>query len=185
MGLGREIWDEVPVILHESGRFIDIDFVPRLPGPYLLRVEDETGLGLNRYFDVRIQTDPSPAVDLQRPSPARESLSLLPDAEFSLAALTQDKIFALKQVFVEYRTARTDEYRRIAAYDSESVRSLIPALAPFVHLPLSLPPPPFPRLQAYALGRRMSVRQFTHPDGSPLKEGDILALASAQMTTTT
>ena len=176
LGLSREVWNEIPVQLSEDGRLIDIDFVPRLPGSYLLRMEDDTGLGSERLFDLRIQTDPTPVLDIQRPSAGRDSLAVVADAEFTLAALAQDKIFALRRVYLEYRTGRSDPYRRVDYFDSEATGRIVPHLASLMRLPLSLPAGSFPRLQAYAVDRRISVRDFTQIDGSPLKEGDVLFL---------
>jgi hypothetical protein len=169
-----EVWGEIPVQLTGGNRLIDIDFVPRLPGPYLLRIEDESGLGTNRFLDVRIPLDPSPVVDLHRPSAAKESLALVPEAEFNLVALAQDRIFALRDVILEYRTAKDQPFRRFRYFDSETVCRIIPPIASFAPMPLRLPTAPFPRLQAYALAERMPVARFAHPDGSALKEGDTL-----------
>src|SRR5262249_44946810 len=71
--LGREVWQDVPLRLSRGGTLIEVTFVPRMPGPYALRFEDETGLGTTRMFDVRVQPDPAPVVRLDRPSAGRDS----------------------------------------------------------------------------------------------------------------
>src|SRR5262245_9222458 len=43
--LGREVWADVPLTLGRNGTLMEVSFVPRVPGPYALRFEDETGLG--------------------------------------------------------------------------------------------------------------------------------------------
>ncbi len=177
--LSREIWSEIPVFLSADGQHIDIDFVPRLSGTYILHAEDETGLAVNRQFDVRIQPDPPPSVVLDRPSAARDELAVLPDAGFAIVAVATDKTYALRRVFIEYRTGAKEPFRRIPVYDDQAAGQIVPHFSAFMRMPLVLPPAPFPRLQAYALVRWMPVKSFTHTDGSPLKEGDVLNLRVA------
>ena len=174
--LGRDVWNEIPVKLSGDGRLIDIDFVPHLSGAYTLRIEDETGIGSIRTFDVRVQPDPSPVLDLIRPNSLRESLALVPHAEFTLAAIAQDKIFALRQVFLEYRIGSSRRFQRIEYFDSRAAQSIMPSLSTFMAMPLRLPTAPFSKLQAYALVQRLSLKRFAHADGTPLIEGDVLTI---------
>jgi DNA repair exonuclease SbcCD ATPase subunit len=181
--LSREIWSDVPVFLSADGVHIDVDFVPRLSGTYLLRIEDETGLQATRNIDVRIQPDPAPVVILDRPSSARDALAVLPDAGFTVVALINDVVrdkpnvpAAIRLVGIEYRTGAKEPFRRFVAYDGNVVGPILPHLPVLMRLPLTLPMKPSPRLAAYALVRPLTVRQFTHSDGSPLREGDTLTL---------
>ena len=56
-------------------------FVPSTHGSYTLHIEDENELENQRSYDLRLKPDPAPAVKLERPSPTRDSLSMLPTAE--------------------------------------------------------------------------------------------------------
>jgi hypothetical protein len=176
VALGREIWSEIPVALSDNATRIDIDFTPRLPGIYVLRIEDETGIGSERAFDVRVEPDPSPHVALLRPTRG-DALSLAPDAVFDLIALIADPRYAVRQVYLEYRTAPDEPFRRVDCFDWQTAVAIVPPL-----LTSLLPPPPqfapvrVPKMQTYALERKELVRAFVHPDGSPLKDGDVLSL---------
>lgn len=181
--LSREIWSSIPVVVSGEGHFIDIDFVPRLSGTYVLRFEDETGMPAFRLFEVRLQTDPSPAVLLERPSAAKDALAVLPDARFMIVAVANDIVrdkptvpSAVRRVFVEYRTAAKEPFRRMVAYDGDIVNRLSPYFSTFMRMPLVLPAAPSPRMPVYALARWLPVNQFKHIDGSPLREGDTLTL---------
>lgn len=175
LALGREVWTDVPVVLNGDGRLIDIDFIPRVPGAYVLRIEDETGLGSERTFDIRLQTDPSPKVLLLRPGRA-DVPGLVPRASFDLTALVNDQDFAVRQAFVEFRTAPSEPFRRIDCFDAPTAAAIVPALTALMHPPLRFSAGPFPKLQTYFLDRKQSLSAFTHPDGSPLREGDVLTL---------
>lgn len=181
--LSREIWNEIPVRLGANRQDIDIDFVPRLSGAYVLHFEDDTGLSAQRTFDARVLPDPSPVVTMERPSAARDSLAVLPDAGFTVVALANDIVAnrpttpaAIRRVYIEYRTRAKEPFRRMQVYDDEITGRIVPHMSPFFRMPLMLPPAPFPRLQIYAVVRSLQVRQFRHLDGSPLKEGDELTL---------
>ena len=181
--LSREVWSEIPVFVSAHGHLIDIDFVPRLSGTYVLHFEDETGMPASRHFEVRLQTDPSPAVILERPSAAKDALAVLPDARFTIVAVANDIVrdkptvpSAVRRVSIEYRTTAKEPFRRMVAYDGDIVNHISPYFSAFMRMPLVLPAAPSPRLPAYALVRWLPVKQFTHGDGSPLKEGDTLVL---------
>src|SRR5205085_5333231 len=85
---------------------LETRFVPRLAGPYTFRFEDETGLGTTRMFDIRVTPDPAPNVTLERPSAGRDSLLVVPDADVTFEAKVADKQFAIRSVWLEYRTNR-------------------------------------------------------------------------------
>ena len=179
MLLSREVWGEIPVFLLADGQHIDIEFVPHLSGAYILHVEDQSGLATNRHFDVRVQPDPPPTVFLERPATARDALAVLPDAGFTMIAVAQDRIYALRRVYIEYRTAPRQSFRRMEAFDGEAAGQIVPPLSGLIQMPLALPQSPFPRLKAYALMRWLPIKHFTHANGSPLKEGDVLTVRVA------
>src|SRR5262249_45936494 len=117
--LGREVWVDVPLTLGRNGTLMEVIFVPRVPGPYTLRFEDDTGLGTTRTFDFRVQPDPAPVVTLERPSAGRDSLLVLPDAELTFQARVLDKQFAIRRAWLEYRTNRGGATGAIPWFDAD------------------------------------------------------------------
>ena len=171
---GREIWGETPVRLSSSGILLDVDFIPRITGPYVLRIEDASGLGSERIIDIRVRPDPVPKVELVKPAVEKKPLVLTTEGVFGLTAIATDLEFALRQVFLEYRTGNDLEYRRIEYFDSKNASVLISNLASLMHVPIALPVGKPRRLQSFTFDKSFAVRQFAHPDGSLLMEGDVL-----------
>ena len=179
--LAHEVWADVPVAISREGTLLEVSFVPRVPGPYALRFEDETGLGTTRMFDVRVQPDPAPDVTLDRPSAGRDSLLVLPDAEVTFAARVQDKLFAVQSVRLEYRIGADAPTRSIPWYSAGAHGHAIPAAATLMGGIIPVPPQPALRLrpQQLAFGERVSLTRIRHPDGSPLKAGDVVTVQVA------
>ena len=61
--LASEVWADVPVTLLRDGTLLEVRFIPRVPGPYALRFEDETGLGNTQHADVRSTRATGPCSD--------------------------------------------------------------------------------------------------------------------------
>jgi hypothetical protein len=179
--LGREVWADVPLALSQGGTRMEVAFVPRLPGPYALRIEDETGLGTTRMFDVRVQSDPAPVVTMERPSAGRDSLLVLPDADVTFAATVADKQYAIRSAWLEYRTNRGGPPQAVPWFDAGVAGSVLPAAATLMRAAVPIPPAESLRLrpQRLAFADRISVRRFRHADGSPLREGDVLTVQVA------
>ncbi|HEY1861102.1 MAG TPA: hypothetical protein VGG61_12145, partial [Gemmataceae bacterium] len=93
----------VPARLEEDRQVFKIEFLPWVSGTYILHFEDESGLSGRREFELRVLPDPAPSVRLERPSPSRESLSMLPGADFTLEVFINDPIFAVRSAYLEYR----------------------------------------------------------------------------------
>ncbi len=178
--LGREVWAEIPVAIANDGTLLETTFVPRVPGPYAFRFEDETGLGTTRMFDIRVTPDPAPTVTLERPSAGRESLLVLPDAELTFAAKVADKQYAIRGVWLEYRTNHGPG-GMFPWFDAHRAGRVLPATAIFMRGGLPLPPVPALRLrpQELVFTSRMSVAQFHHADGASLIAGDVVVLQVA------
>jgi hypothetical protein len=175
---GQAVWDRVPATLGADPRQLSVQFLPRVSGLYVLHFEDENGLRNSRLFELRILPDPSPVVTLERPTASRDSLALLPEAEFTLQVLAEDPVFAVRSVALEYRCRKGDPPRRLSLYDTRSAEmGLGVTLSALAHGPVLLPPPHL-RLQQVHVTRRLPVALFRHldPASSPLKEGDILTL---------
>jgi hypothetical protein len=179
--LAREVWADVPVMIGRDGTRMEVSFVPRVAGPYALRFEDDTGLGTTRMFDVRVQPDPAPVVTLERPSAGRDSLMVLPDADITFAARVQDKQYAIRSVRLEYRIGADGPTRSFPWFDADVLGRVIPAGAAFLGGVIPVPPvdPLRLRPQQLAFEERLSLTRLRHPDGSPLKSGDVVVVQVA------
>jgi hypothetical protein len=175
---GEAVWGQVPAQLDDDRRELSVRFLPRVSGLYGLHFEDDIGLPNSRTFELRVLPDPAPVVTLERPTPSRDSLSLLPEAEFTLQVTAEDIMFAVRSVSLEYRCDKGDPVRRLSLYDQQAAgmatSGAITALAGGV-LPLQ---PVRMRQQHVQVSRRVALKEFRHPGiGSlPLKEGDVLTL---------
>jgi hypothetical protein len=186
----HEVWGLVPITLDPSGRLLAATFVPRVRGTYALRFEDESGVGTTRLFEMRLFPDPPPTVTLERPSRARDSLELLPQAEVTLQALAADPVFGLRSVFLEFRCGKEETPRRMPLYDhDEAEAGVIPqilggfaaapplGLAPLFGLPeAAADTTGRSKLQRWQAVRRLALSEMRHVDGALLKEGDVLIL---------
>src|SRR5204862_2851654 len=135
---GQTVWAAIPVALGRDGRLLEVSFMPRVAGVYALRFEDETGFGSTRLLDIRVIPDPAPAVTLDRPSAGRDSLMVTPAAELPLQSVAADTLFAVKSVWLEYRTAKGDPNRRRDYFDHRSAGEAIPRLVSPMAPPLRL-----------------------------------------------
>src|SRR5581483_7524694 len=115
-----------------------------------------------------------PAVTLDRPSAGQDSLSVLPDATVPLVARADDPVFAVKSVWLEYRCGKDEPPQRLPLYDHRAVGAAIPRMV------TGAPVPPLRlRLQQVPAERRLSLADFRHADGRPLREGDTVTLQVA------
>jgi len=170
----RTWWASVPAVLDEDRCTFTIDFTPTVNGMYALHFEDESGLRNNRLFELRLHPDPAPTVNLERPSPSRDILAVLPTAALTLEVMADDQQYALRSVFLEYRTQRDEQPRRLFLYHASS------GPAPLLSLwtgPAILAAPPMPlRPQRLAFRQKLSMPSLRHADGSSLKEEDVVLL---------
>jgi hypothetical protein len=175
---GQSVWDVVPAQLEEDRRRFSMRFRPYVSGMYALHFEDETGLANSRLFELRVQVDPSPTVTLERPSPSRDILDLLPDADMPLQALVTDLHYAVRSAYLEYRCKKTDVTRVAPVWDywsaglaaSWALNALAGAPILSKEGPIRLRPVSVP------INRAVSLKHFRQLNGSPLKEGDTLIL---------
>lgn len=97
--ISEQAWTRFPVQLDASGTKLTAQFRPWLSGTHVLYIEDESGLPNQYNFKIQLLSDPSPLVNLEQPATNR---NLLPNAEVSLQISAEDKLFALRSVFLEY-----------------------------------------------------------------------------------
>lgn len=171
---GRPWWQPVPAVLEADRCTFTIDFTPTLSGMYVLHFEDETGLHNSRLFELRLHPDPAPTVHLERPSPSRDILQVLPTAELALEVSADDPQYGIRSVYLEYRTGREEQPRRLYLFDP--LHGSAPLLAPWagpavLGAPLLSTRPP--RLD---FRQKLSLKTIRHPDGSSLKEEDVVFL---------
>lgn len=178
--LGGEVWADVPVAIGRDGTLLETTFVPRVPGPYAFRFEDETGLGTTRMLDIRVTPDPAPTAAMTRPSPATDSLLVLPDAELTFEAKVTDKQYSIRSVRLEYRTNRGPG-GSFPWFDAELTGRVLPAAATWMRGVIPIPPAEPLRLrpQELAFSRRLSLTQIRHADGSALSPGDLVTIQVA------
>src|SRR5262249_38782111 len=175
---GHAIWDVVPAQIAEDRQRFGVRFRPHASGMFALHFEDESGLENSRLFELRVQPDPAPTVTLERPSPTRDILDLLPNADINVQATVADPRYAVRSVYVDYRCKKTDPPRTLPLWDHQSwgigmawaVRVTHGALLLRDVEPLRLRPVAVP------IQRALSLDRFRHRDGSALKEGDVLTL---------
>src|SRR5262249_32329973 len=175
---GQAVWDVVPAQLESDRQNFTVRFRPHASGMYALHFEDESGLGNMRLFELRVQPDPAPLVTLERPSPRRDILELLPDADISLQAVIADLHYAVRSAYLEYRCKKPDAPRSLPLWDHHTT-----GLAAGFAVKTMTASPPGEDLEplrlrpiAVPLNQALSLKRFRHLDGAALKEGDLLTL---------
>lgn len=171
---GQTVWALVPATLDADGCSFTVNFLPRVAGLYALHIEDESGLEASRLFELRLRADPAPTVQLDRPSPSHDILSVLPDATLTLHATADDPVFAVRSVFMEYRIGKETSTGRVSLYDGTTLAARVaPAVGPAIRAAaLRLRP------KRVEIDRPLPVRHLIHPDGSPPQEGDVILLTA-------
>ncbi|MBI1917444.1 MAG: hypothetical protein HYS12_22310 [Planctomycetes bacterium] len=165
-----------PAKLDADRRSFFVRFQPPVSGKFSLSLhfEDETGIANDRSYEMQINADPAPIVSLERPSPVKESLEVLPGAVLPLRAVAEDKVYALRSLWLEYRTRPDAPMQRLLLLSPGlAVRDLItgPLLWPGLPAAAALVKP-----QHAIIERPLEVASFSHADGSPLRAGDVLTL---------
>ncbi|HTU89828.1 MAG TPA: hypothetical protein VMF69_07015 [Gemmataceae bacterium] len=173
-GGARPWWEPTPAKFADDLCTFAINFTPTVNGMYALHFEDETGLHNSRLFELRLHPDPAPAVHLEHPSPARDILSVLPTAELPLEVRIEDLQYAVRSVYLEYRTGRDEQSRRLYLYDPAAGPA--PLLAPWAGPAVLAAPTLATRPQRLDFQQILSLKSIRHPDGSGLKEYDVLLL---------
>ncbi len=157
-----------------DGKSFSVRFQPRVSGMYALHFEDETGLANRRLYELRVRPDRSPEVTLERPSALKERLEVLPAATLPLRAVAEDPDYALRSVWLEYRTRADDPFRRVPLIGPGlAAKDLVagPLLWPGLHAAaVQLAP------KVVLVERPLEVARFQHPDGASLREHDVLTI---------
>lgn len=169
--LSRAVYERIPATIQQDPRHIEVVFQPSTNGMYGLHFEDEHELENSRSYEMRLRIDPAPNVKLERPSPTRDVLSVLPTAELPLSLIVEDQQFAVRSSWLEYRIGE-EPSRVVPLYDADRGVNL------GFWGGTSFRGAPTPRLRVRRLefDRRLALRLIRHADGSPLKENDVVLL---------
>jgi hypothetical protein len=167
------VWGRTDAELDEDRRSFTIRFLPWVSGVYALHFEDETGLGNNRLFDLRLRDDPAPTVQFDRPSKTRDVLNVLPNAELPLQVTAEDPLYGLRSVFLEYRLQLDRPPQRLLLHDAESAVSTV--LAPLMG-PAVAGAAPRLRPTRLEFRRTLALASLRRPDGGSLRAGDVVSL---------
>jgi hypothetical protein len=163
-----------PALLDETGKLLQVEFMPWASGSYVLHLVDADGLAKDYEADLRINLDPVPVVQMLRPT---SSVSVLPDAEVVFRVLAEDDFFAIRSVYLELRH-KTEEGqpdagpsgpRRLTMYD--------PALAGWVMSRLMPGPLPAPWVgpELRLRPKRLELAKLLALNNE-FKEGDVLLI---------
>lgn len=186
--IGQSTWEQVPATLSEEERVLSVSFRPWLNGFYDLHYEDHNGLRSSRRFELRLRPDPAPTVTLERPSPSRDLLRVLPTGEVFLQASAEDVQFAVRSVSLRYRTRKGNGVgpapAEVAGAAAET--QVMPLYDPIGVRACGLPLAAGPATVAWTtlklrptrvdVQRMLSLKTIRHPDGESLREGDVVIL---------
>jgi hypothetical protein len=174
--VGNAVWGRADAEMDADRTTFTVRFLPRVSGLYVLHFEDETGLGNNRLFDLRLREDPQPTVQMDRPSKSRDVLDVLPTAELPLWLTAEDPLYGLRSVFLEYRFGPDGRPQQLPLQDPETAARgvLAPLAGPAV---LAVAPPLRPTRLEFR--RTLSVASLRRPDGSSPRTGDVIQLQAS------
>jgi hypothetical protein len=170
--LGVKLQQSIEGTLADDARTFSFQFQPLLAGEYFLHLENDLGLRGSRPYELRLRPDPAPLVQLERPSASKDLLIALPGADLPVHVLVEDTTFAVRSVFLRYRTSRDATPRRLTLYSEALARSVIGNYAGNAIAAQS----PHYRPTKLEIHQLLSLKRIKHPDGAPLKDGDTLFL---------
>lgn len=172
--LSKEFYQRIPATIHADPTHFSVTFRPSTNGYYGLHFEDEHELVNSRTYELRLRLDPAPVVKLERPSPARDVLQVLPTAELPLLVRVEDTQFAVRSAWLEYRTQTAERWRVVPLYDyADGLRR---EALPWAGVAALGAPAPRLRPKRLEFERRLAIRSLRHADGSGIKEGDTVTL---------
>jgi hypothetical protein len=171
---GKPWWENVPAVLDDDRRTFTLEFTPTRTGNYVLHFEDETGLSNSRLFELRVEDDPAPTVKLERPSPSHDILQVLPDAELALVVAADDVRYAVRSVYLEYRTSREEPWRRLYLYDPAVGPA--PFVSPWAGVAVLAAPALPTQPQRLDFRQKLSLKTLHNSQGGALKEEDTVFL---------
>ena len=171
--LADRIGADIPLSLDPTGTILTGDFFPALSGMYALKLTDETGLTGTRLIEVRLVPDPAPTVTLLRPSAGRDPAVLAPTAAIPVHLAADDKLYAVRDTFLEYRVGRSGPTRTVPLTGARAAATALPGVVGG--------PGVLARVRPTSTDARavLPLTVFSRDDGSPLRDGDRLLLRGA------
>ena len=173
--LADDIPADIPVrVSGPNGTHLDAEFVPRIAGLYALRFTDETGITGKQTIHLNLTPDPAPVVAMDRPAATLDPTVLLPTAAVTVVARAEDRTFAVRRLFVEYRIGGPDgAWRELTLTDFGGFAPPLGAAAGGGVAAKWAKP--------VAVGRAATipVAAFLKADGTPPVEGDTLTVRAA------
>jgi hypothetical protein len=171
--VAESLADDVPARLGPDGRTFDLVFKPSFAGTYALKLTDESGMTGTRLLDVRLVPDPAPSVTLVRPAVGRDPPVLIPTARLGIQVVVDDKVYALRRVFLEYRVGKDGPVRSVPLSDMRQVGEWLPVFGGGPSTASSVQPVRYEGTFSFR------VNEVVRDDGTPLREGDTLMLWAA------
>jgi hypothetical protein len=171
--LAENIGGDIAFTLNDDGRILSATFEPGMSGKYMLKLNDETGLTGTRLIEIRLIPDPAPNVNLFRPATGKDPSILTPAASIPVLITAEDKLYALRSVFVEYRVGRAGSIRTISLNDFRIATQLLPAVVGGMGTTALVRPG---NAEAKLL---LPIRAFLRDDGTPVRDGDTLIIVGA------
>ena len=169
----HELNGNIPLALDGDGRTMSLVFTPAMSGPYTLRMTDETGLAGTQLLKIIRIPDPSPTVVLLHPVKGQDPTLFTPDSAIPIAISADDKVYALRQVFVEYRVGADGALQTMTLADVRDAIRGCPAVVGGLGVALRIRP----TLAEFLV--RVPVAAFKRDDGTPVRDGDLLFLNGA------
>jgi hypothetical protein len=170
--LAGHIAADIPMTISGDGRVMWATFTPSMSGMYLLKMTDETGLPGTRPIEIWLTPDPAPTVVLLRPAAGRDPPILVPTASLMVHLTADDKDYALRRSFLEYRVGKDGPVRTTPLADARLTWELLPAV-------VGLAAPVRPQPTRYEARFILPVAAFIRDDGTPVREGDTVYLRAA------
>jgi hypothetical protein len=171
--LADDVSEDIPLTVDRGGTRLSAEFIPKLSGLYTLRFTDDTGLTGTRLIEFRISPDPAPVVYLDRPLAGKDPVVYLPTAAVTVSARGEDRTFAVRRLFLEYRVGTDAPFREVLLLD-----------LPAFDTPLSavIGPPSASRREKQLTATAQAtipISLFRKPDGTAPVDGDRITVRAA------
>jgi len=171
--LADDIGSDIPLSLDDTGKRLRAVFTPSMTGMYAFKLTDESGLTGTRLLEIRLIPDPVPTVILRRPAVGKDPQVLAPGANVTLHINSDDKVYALRRTFLEYRVGRDLTVRTIPLHDVRDWTDVLPSVLGGVGV--------LARVRPTATETKLSLplSALTRDGTNPLREGDIVFVRGA------
>ena len=164
---------DVPLLVSGDRKRMEATFTPSITGMFLLAMTDDTGLTGTRLLEIRLIPDPAPTVALVRPATGRDAPMLVPDARLTVQVTTEDRVYGLRNAFLEYRVGPEGRLRSIPLHDAAVAVRKLSAIAGPPSTATGLKPP------TLAFEFSLPVSAFRKDSDQPVGVDDTVLLRAA------